>query len=91
MPAGNSRPGTETCLTDIGDSDAIAAHRPRDADALAQWEPSRPVRCTSGPSWCCAAGQDARECLEQALTLRQQMDDPCFVTSTRNALDDLDR
>jgi tetratricopeptide (TPR) repeat protein len=35
--------------------------------------------------------EDARECLEQALTLRQQMDDPRFITSSRNALDDLDR
>ena len=35
--------------------------------------------------------EDARECLEQALTLRLQMDDPRFITSSRNALDDLDR
>jgi hypothetical protein len=28
--------GTETHLTDAGDADAIAAHRPRDADAFAR-------------------------------------------------------
>jgi hypothetical protein len=28
-------PGTQTCLTDVGDADAIAAHRPGDADAFA--------------------------------------------------------
>jgi hypothetical protein len=39
MPAGNSMPGTETRLTD----DAIAAHRPRDADAFAWREPAQPL------------------------------------------------
>jgi hypothetical protein len=39
MPAGNNMPGTEIRLTD----DAIAAHRPRDSDAFARREPSRPA------------------------------------------------
>ncbi len=34
---------TEIRLIDIGDADAIAAHRARDADAFARWEPSRPA------------------------------------------------
>jgi hypothetical protein len=36
-------PDTQTRLTDVGDADAIAAHRPRDADAFARREPSRPA------------------------------------------------
>ena len=36
-------PGWWPRLTDIGDADAIAAHRARDADAFARWEPSRPA------------------------------------------------
>jgi hypothetical protein len=36
MPAGNSTLGTETHLTDASDADAIAARRPRDADAFAR-------------------------------------------------------
>jgi hypothetical protein len=34
---------TEIRLIDVGDADAIAAHRARDADAFARWEPSRPA------------------------------------------------
>ena len=36
-------PGWWPRLTDVGDADAIAAHRARDADAFARWEPSRPA------------------------------------------------
>jgi hypothetical protein len=36
MPADNSMPDTQTHPTDTGDADAIAAHRPRDADAFAR-------------------------------------------------------
>jgi hypothetical protein len=43
VPAGNSMPDTQTRLTDVGDADAIAAHRPCDADAFARREPSRPA------------------------------------------------
>lgn len=39
MPGGNSKSDTEIRLTDVGDADAVAAHRARDADAFARWEP----------------------------------------------------
>jgi hypothetical protein len=48
MPAGNSMPGTETRPTDVGGADAIAAHRPPDADAFARREPSRPAPMPAG-------------------------------------------
>lgn len=34
---------TEIRLIDVGDAEVIAAHRARDADAFARWEPSRPA------------------------------------------------
>jgi len=43
VPGGNSRPGTEIRLFGVGDANAIAAHRARDADAFARWERSRPA------------------------------------------------
>jgi hypothetical protein len=58
MPAGNSMPGTETRLTDIGDADAIAAHRPHDADAFARWEPSRPAPIHAGAVLVLGTGPD---------------------------------
>jgi ribosomal-protein-alanine N-acetyltransferase len=57
MPGGNS--DTEIRLIDVGDADAIAARRARDADAFARWEPSRPADFSS------ADGQ--RERIEQLL------------------------
>jgi hypothetical protein len=43
MPAGNYTPGTKVCPSDVGDTDAIATHGARGADAFARCEPSRPT------------------------------------------------
>jgi hypothetical protein len=48
MLGGNSMPGTENRLIDVGDADTIAAHRAGDADAIARWEPSRPAPTHAG-------------------------------------------
>jgi hypothetical protein len=41
-------PDTQIRPTGAGDADAIAAHRPRDADAFARQEPSRPAPMHAG-------------------------------------------
>jgi hypothetical protein len=56
MPAGNTMPGIEARLTDIGGADAIAAQRARDADTFVLWEPSRPAPMHVGAGWRWASG-----------------------------------
>jgi hypothetical protein len=59
MPGGSSVSGTGIRLIDVGDADAIAAHRARDADAFARRE--RLGRRTSTPRTGSASGSSSRD------------------------------
>jgi hypothetical protein len=62
-------PDTQTRLTDVGDADAIAAHRPRDADAFVRREPSRPAPTHAGAVLVPGAGPDMAVTLPAAGSL----------------------
>jgi hypothetical protein len=79
MPAGNSMPGTETRMT----GDAIAAHRPHDADAFARREPSRPAPMPAGAVLVPGTGPDMPVTLPAADSLAGPITRVAAITRQR--------